>query len=75
MTDGEWILTQLKTGRALTSWDCIVERGCTRAPSRICDLRKRGHNITTTIKHGTNSKGQMAHWAEYRLQEEPHETN
>ena len=70
MTDGQWILAQLEQGRALTAWDAIAERGCTKLNSRICDLRKAGHPITTTIKHGINRRGQRSHWAEYRLKQE-----
>lgn len=67
MTDKAWILAQLKTGRKLTTWDCIVERGCTRAPARINELRREGYNITTTMRSGTDRNGEPCFYGVYEL--------
>lgn len=70
MTDKEWILAQLQTGRKLTTWDCITERGCTRAPARIAELRNEGHAIKTTMISGTDRFGDPCRWGQYELKEE-----
>ena len=67
MSDKEWILTELKKGRQLTTWDCIVERGCTRSASRVHELRKDGHNITTTIRSGIDRNGDPCRYGVYAL--------
>jgi hypothetical protein len=46
MTQNEWILKELQK-RPLTALDALEGCGCFRLASRINDLRKQGHNITT----------------------------
>ena len=70
MGDKSWILHQLQTGRKLTTWDCITERGCTRAPARINELRKEGWNITTEMISGTDRNGEPCRYGQYELKED-----
>ena len=70
MSDKQWILAELKKGRALTTWDCIMERGCTRAPARIYELIKAGHDIVKKMVYTTDRFGNPTHYAQYKLREE-----
>ena len=69
MSDKAWILGELKKGRELTTWDCITERGCTRAPARIAELRAEGNAITTTMRTGTDRNGEPCRYGSYKLME------
>lgn len=40
----------------LTSWEAITDYRITRISGRIYDLRKAGHNITTTIVNGNETR-------------------
>ena len=70
MSQNKWILAQLEAGRGLTTFDCFKEQKITRAPSRIHDLRSKGHNITTTMVYDRNADGDPVHYAVWRLAKE-----
>ena len=62
MTQTEWILARLQSG-PITAMDAFDGCGCFRLAARIADLRKAGHNITTTTIETQNGK----HIAQYQL--------
>lgn len=70
MNHRDWILTELKKGRTLTSWDCIQEIGCTRAPARIMELKAKGYPIQKRMVTGKNRFGIHTAWAEYWMRKE-----
>ena len=41
------LLAHLRTGASITGIEALSLYGCFRLPSRICDLRKAGHNIVS----------------------------
>lgn len=69
MSDCAVILSILRTGRSLTSYQAFVEIGCTRLAARIHDLRRRGYNIVKTMIEGTDRNGKPCKYASYKLME------
>lgn len=69
MSDCAVILSILRTGRSITSYEAFVEIGCTRLAARIHDLRRRGHNIVKTMIEGTDRNGKPCKYASYKLME------
>lgn len=57
------VLTHLKSGKSITSWQAIKEYNATRLSAIIFNLRERGYNITATMKQDSNG----TRWAEYKL--------
>lgn len=60
-----WLLE----GKEITSWDAIMNFGCTRLASRIYDLREQGMDIK--VKRRPTAKGGTV--AVYYLEEEDKE--
>lgn len=63
------ILRYLQERGTITSAEAYSYFACSRLASRICDLRKKGYNITATRKTGRNRYGNPCTYAEYRLEE------
>lgn len=63
----EWILSQLKAGRALTDMDCRLGFGVGRPAARIRNLREMGHQITTDMVKVQKANGRAARVGMYRL--------
>ena len=61
------ILNHLKTGAGITQEDARTLFGCWRLASRINDLRRMGHWITTTSVESTNRDGKKVQFAKYFL--------
>lgn len=63
------ILRYLQERGSITQAEAYSYFACSRLASRICDLRKKGHNITKVMKSGKNRYGNPCNFAEYRLEE------
>lgn len=61
------ILAWLKAGNPLTAIGALDKFGCNRLAARIADLRKNGHEISTTTINVFNRDGGKCRVAEYRL--------
>lgn len=66
-SDANWMLAQMQSGRMLTTLDCIKEHGILRPAARVCDLRKRGHEVITTMIEGEDRYGDKCRYAGYHL--------
>ena len=66
-TQREWILTQLKAGRALTALDCSLEFGVGRPAARVGELRDSGIRIETDMVPVDKANGRKARVGRYRL--------
>ena len=64
----EWILGQLKAGRALTDMDCRLGFGIGRTAARIRNLREQDYQIVTEIVRVPKSNGRMARVGMYRME-------
>lgn len=65
MSDCAVILSILRTGRSLTSYQAFVEIGCTRLAARIHDLRRQGHVFETVMQETTDDSGETTRYAKY----------
>lgn len=70
ITQCDRILRHLRDYGSITSLEAISEYGILRLASRINDLKKRGHNITSETATGENRYGETTHFSIYRLIEE-----
>ena len=61
-TQSGMILRDLLEGKKITPISAIKDYHCMRLAARILDLRKDGHDITTTIVHSGDKQ-----WAEYKM--------
>lgn len=61
------ILDWLKAGKTITAIGALDEFGCNRLAARIADLRRTGHDITTTTIIVFNREGGKCRVAEYSL--------
>lgn len=61
------VLRHLQEIGTITSWEAVRQYNITRLSARIWDLRHAGHDITTVIVYGKNSRGRPTHWASYSL--------
>ena len=60
------ILSYLKQGNKITSWEAIHKFRCTRLSAIIYNLRKYGYDIIAVMQVGKNGK----RYAEYTLLKE-----
>ena len=67
MSDSQKILEYLEKHGSITSWEAIQHFRCTRLSGRIYDLRKRGHNITSTTEESVDANGEKCRYSRYRL--------
>lgn len=77
ITQCDRILRHLRDHGSITAIEAFSEYGIFRLAARISDLKERGHNITSEIKHGKNKYEEPVHYSVYRLiegQEIPHGT-
>lgn len=68
MTQNEKVLRHLETIGPITCKIAVEEYSIMALHSRIADLRKDGHKITSKYKHGVNRFGDECHWYEYSLE-------
>lgn len=70
ITQCDRILRHLRDYGSITSFEAISEYGILRLASRINDLKRRGHNITSEMVTGENRYGEATHYSVYRLIED-----
>lgn len=70
ITQCDRILRHLRDHGSITSFEAISEYGILRLASRINDLKRKGHNIISEIKHGKNRYEEPVHYSVYKLTEE-----
>lgn len=70
MTQCDMILRHLNDYGNITSLEAMKEYGILRLASRIIDLRRRGHRITSDTVSGKNRYGEPTHYSEYRFEKE-----
>lgn len=68
MNQCERILRHLEDYGSITSLEAISEYGIMRLASRITDLKKRGHKITSETVSGVNRYGETTYYSRYRLE-------
>ena len=68
-TQCEMILHYMRENGSITAWEAMKEIGCMRLGSRICDLRRAGHKITTNSETRKNRWGVQTTYARYTLAE------
>ena len=70
ITQCDKVLRHLRDHGSITAVEAFSEYGILRLAARISDLKERGHNITSEIKHGKNRYEEPVHYSVYRLTEE-----
>lgn len=66
-TQNERVLAHLEGGKRLTQFEAMNDLGVMRLASRINDLRREGHNITSRMIDVPNRWGETCKVAEYTL--------
>ena len=66
----DMIVEYMKKHGSITQLEAYVEIGCVRLPSRIHDLKRRGHEINREIVRVKKRDGGFAPIAKYSLAEE-----
>lgn len=69
MTQAEWILEQLQSGRKLTPMDAIAEYGCTKLATRIGELKALGYDIKGILTSGYNRHGKKCNYNKYWIEQ------
>ena len=67
MNQSEMILDHMRNIGPITALDALREYGCMRLASRIADLKRQGHLISSATKTSTNRFGKEARFSEYWL--------
>ena len=65
------ILEHIKEHGSISPIEARVLYGVMRLASRVNDLRRRGHNITSEIVTGVDRNGGKVRYAVYKLEEVP----
>lgn len=63
------ILEHLMQGKSITPYEALELYNTMRLPSRIYDLRKRGHNIRRQMVVVKNKEGKKCRVARYWMEE------
>lgn len=63
----ERILRHMKEYGFITSWDAIMEYGCTRLSHYIWLARNNGYVIENERVNGKNRYGEPTHYVKYKL--------
>ena len=66
-SQSEMILKHMMDCGSITTWEAYEDYGCTRLPSRICDLKKQGYAIGKTMVTKKNRYGRNVSFAKYTL--------
>lgn len=61
------ILKHLKEKGTITSWEAIIDYGCTRLGHYIWLLKKEGYTITGSTVKTTTRYGISTHFKQYQL--------
>ena len=70
MTQNEKVLWHLETFGSITPLDALKEYSIMRLASRISDLKRQGHQITSETITDKNKFGEKIHYSIYRLKKE-----
>ena len=70
ITQCDKVLRHLRDHGSITAVEAFSEYGILRLAARVADLKERGHNITSEIKHGKNKYEEPVHYSVYRLIED-----
>lgn len=65
----DMILKHLQDFGSITSWEAIMEYGCTRLSQYIYLLRKDGYNITSENVTKKNRYDQSVTFSKYKLED------
>lgn len=65
----DMILNHLQDFGSITSWEAIMEYGCTRLSQYIYLLRKEGYNITSENVTKKNRYDQSVTFSKYKLED------
>lgn len=66
-TQKEMVLQHLENFGSITTWESYEDYGITRLPSRICELRQEGHEITGKMETKRNRYGRPVSFMRYEL--------
>lgn len=69
-TQNQRILDYIEETGGITQLEALNELGVMRLASRISDLRKRGHKITSEMQPVKNRYGEKCYIKRYRMMEE-----
>ena len=69
-TQNQRILDYIEETGGITQLEALKELGVMRLASRISDLRKRGHKITSEMQPVKNRYGETCYIKRYRMMEE-----
>lgn len=67
MTQEERVINYLSDNPSINSIQALNELGIFRLASRVSNLKKQGHNITSRMIPVTNRYGEKCHVSEYTL--------
>tara|TARA_R110002167_G_C12516949_1_gene637822 strand:+ start:272 stop:490 length:219 start_codon:yes stop_codon:yes gene_type:complete len=67
MTQEERVIDYLSKNLTINSIQALNELGIFRLASRVSNLKKQGHNITSRMIPVTNRHGEKCHVSEYSL--------
>lgn len=67
MTQEERVIDYLSDNSSINSIQALNELGIFRLASRVSNLKKQGHNITSRMIPVTNRYGEKCHVSEYTL--------
>lgn len=62
------VLKHLEKVGKISTWEAIEKFHCTRLSAVIFELRKKGHNITTTDVYYQTKDGKLKKYGLYRLE-------
>lgn len=64
-SQNNWVLTQLKAGKQLSSRNAVLAYGIQDLPKRISELRQQGHEIESCTVYHKTADGRRTHWNNY----------
>jgi len=67
MTQEERVISYLSDNPSINSIQALSELGIFRLASRVSNLKKQGHNITSRMVSVSNRYGEKCHVSEYTL--------
>jgi len=67
MTQEERVINYLKDNSSINSIQALNELGIFRLASRVSNLKKQGHKITSRMIPVTNRYGEKCHVSEYSM--------
>lgn len=67
MTQNSRVLRHLRDYGSITSQEAMSEYGIMRLASRVCELRRQGYDIQSTMETGENRYGEKTSYTRYTL--------